>query len=39
MSGSNDKCPFCNAEVIGKTTEEHVELMMKQVETNDPAAM
>jgi TPR repeat protein len=32
------KCPFCNAEIIGKTDEEIVEDLMKRVEENDAGA-
>jgi TPR repeat protein len=38
-SGNNDKCPFCNADTMGKTDEERVEDMMKRVEVNDSGAI
>jgi TPR repeat protein len=34
-SGNNEKCPFCNADGSGKTSEERVKEMMKRVDMND----
>ena len=38
MSGNDKKCPFCNAERMGKTDEERVEEFIKRVEVNDAGA-
>ena len=38
-SGNIRTCPFCKADIIGKTDEEIFEALMKQVETNDAGAM
>jgi hypothetical protein len=35
----NTKCPFCNAERMGKTDEEMVEDLMKRVAVNDAASI
>jgi hypothetical protein len=35
MSGNDEKCPYCNADRMGKTDEEAVEELMKRVEVND----
>jgi hypothetical protein len=37
-SGNIWKCPYCNAEKMGKTDEEIVEDLMKRVEVNDAGA-
>jgi TPR repeat protein len=39
MSGNYDRCPFCNAETLGKTGEEKVEELRKRVEGKDAGAM
>jgi TPR repeat protein len=38
-SGNNDKCPFCNADHVGKTDEERINELMKRVEANDASAI
>jgi len=37
-SGNMGKCPYCNAEKMGKTDKEIVEDLMKRVEANDAGA-
>jgi TPR repeat protein len=39
MSGNYDRCPFCNAETLGKTGEEHVQEIMKRVRAKDAGAI
>jgi TPR repeat protein len=39
QSGNIGKCPYCNAETMGRTNEERVEEMMKRVAVNDAGAM
>jgi TPR repeat protein len=39
QSGNKEKCPFCKTEIKGKTAEEHVEDIRKQVEANDDASI
>ena len=38
-SGNSDRCPFCNAERMGKTDEVMVEKVMKRVKANDAASI
>jgi TPR repeat protein len=38
-SGSDGKCPFCNADRADKTDEENNKEIMKRVAVNDPGAM
>jgi tetratricopeptide (TPR) repeat protein len=38
-SGNIGKCPFCNAERMGKTDEERAGELMKRVEANDSGAI
>ena len=38
-TGSDDKCPFCNADRGGKTDDENNQEIMKRVAVNDPGAM
>ena len=38
-SGNSGKCPFCKADLRGKTDGERVEEFMKRVEVNDAASM
>jgi TPR repeat protein len=38
-SGNDGKCPFCNADTMGKTDEERVDELMNRVEANDAGAM
>ena len=39
ISHSDEKCPFCKADLRGKTEVEQVEGLMKRVEVNDAGAM
>ena len=39
ISHSNEKCPFCKADLRGKTDLDRVEELMKRVEANDAGAM
>ena len=39
MSGNEDRCPFCNADRMGKTDEDKVEEMIKRAEVNDAASV
>jgi hypothetical protein len=38
-SGNYEKCPFCNADQMGKTDEEEVEELKMRVEANDAVSM
>jgi hypothetical protein len=38
-NSGNHKCPFCNAERMGKTDEEQVAELMKRAEANDAASI
>jgi TPR repeat protein len=38
-SGNDEKCPFCKADIIGKTDGETVEEFIKRVEVNDAGAI
>jgi TPR repeat protein len=38
-SGKDDKCPFCNSEIMNKTDEENIQKLMKRVEANDAGAI
>jgi hypothetical protein len=38
-SGNDDKCPFCNADQMGRTDEEAVEELMKRTAANDATSM
>jgi tetratricopeptide (TPR) repeat protein len=38
-SGNMGKCPYCKAEIAGKTNEEHVKELIKRVEANDAGAI
>ena len=38
-SGNHNKCPFCNADHVGKTDDKKVEDIMKRVDVNDAGAM
>jgi TPR repeat protein len=38
-SGNDDKCPFCNSDLRGKTDEECIHELMKRVEVNDADAI
>jgi TPR repeat protein len=39
MSGNDEKCPFCKADLRGKTDLNRVEELMKRVEANDAGSM
>ena len=40
MSGTKNKCPFCNSDQEGKSEEERVQVeMMRRVEASDPASI
>lgn len=36
---NHGKCPYCNSDRVGKTDEEMVEEILKQVEANDVVAV
>jgi hypothetical protein len=38
-SGNSMNCPYCKAEIAGKTNEENMQELMKRVEANDAGAM
>jgi hypothetical protein len=39
VSGNDETCPFCKAEIIGKTDEERIEELKKRVDVNDAGAI
>jgi hypothetical protein len=39
ISGNMGKCPYCNAETLGKTSEDKLKEMMKRVKANDAGAI
>jgi TPR repeat protein len=38
-SGNIHNCPYCKAEIMGKTDDDRIEELMKRVEANDAGAM